>query len=100
MIIKERYKDTMKRMTKFMYPDASFEQIDRALDWSINKRYKDEYAHLVNNYKNEETGDITLDALTEYILSRKPIITPYGVLFISCTIVEDDQIIHGFERNP
>lgn len=81
MIIKERYKDTMKRMTKFMYPDASFEQIDRALDWSINKRYKDEYAHLVNNYKNEETGDITLDALTEYILSRKPIITPYGVLF-------------------
>ena len=44
MIIKERYKDTMKRMTKFMYPDATFEQLDRALDWSITKRYKEENA--------------------------------------------------------
>ena len=64
-----------------LFRSATFEQLDRALDWSINKRYKEENARLVNNYKNEETGDISLDALTEYILSRKPIITPYGVLF-------------------
>lgn len=80
MIIRERYKNTMKRMTKFMYPDAPLDAIDRALDWSIAARYKEERVRLTNNYTNED-GETTIDELTEYILSWEPIITPYGVLF-------------------
>ena len=50
MIIRERYKDTVMRMTHFMFPDAPLEAVDRALDWSIDKRYKEEQATIVNNY--------------------------------------------------
>lgn len=80
MIIRDRYKDVMKRMTKFIYPDASLSSIDRALDWSIDKRYKREEVRLTNNYTNEEATK-GLDELTEYILSKQPVITPYGVMF-------------------
>lgn len=80
MIIKERYKDTMKRMTKLVYPDLPSNALDRALEWSINDRYKPESARLTNNYTNEEAS-IQLDELTEYILKREPIVTPYGVMF-------------------
>lgn len=80
MIIRDRYKDIVKRMTFFMYPDASPNSIDRALNWSIDKRYKREEVRLTNNYTNEEaTKD--LDVLTEFILSKQPVITPYGVMF-------------------
>lgn len=80
MIIRERYKDTVMRMTHFMFPDAPLEAVDRALDWSIDKRYKEEQATIVNNYTKRETTE-NLDALTEYILRRQPILTPYGVMF-------------------
>lgn len=81
MIIKDRYKDTMLRMTKFMYPDAPLAAIDRALDWSIENRYKLEEVRLTNNYTKDEDGIISIDELTEFILSKQPIITPYGVMF-------------------
>lgn len=80
MIIRDRYKDVMKRMTMFIYPDASPQGIDRALDWSIDKRFKEEQIKLTNNY-TKETADGTIDELTEFILSKQPVITPYGVLF-------------------
>ena len=80
MIIRERYKDTIMRMTHFMFPDTPLEAGDRALDWSIDKRYKEEQATIVNNYTKRETTE-NLDALTEYILRRQPILTPYGVMF-------------------
>lgn len=81
MIIRERYKDTVMRMTHFMFPDAPLETIDRALDWSIDKRYKEEVADIYNNYTKETVKDMPLDQLTEYILKRQPILTPYGVMF-------------------
>lgn len=80
MIIRERYKDTMKRMTKYIYPNAPLAVIDRALDWSIDTRYKEEKVRLTNNYTNEN-GETTVDELTQFILSKQPIITPYGVMF-------------------
>ena len=85
MIMKERYKDTIMRMTHFMYPDAPLDAVNRALDWSIEKRYKEEKADLYNNYTGERaTGENAkaLTDLTEYILRKKPILTPYGVMFM------------------
>lgn len=86
MIIKDRYKDTMKRMTKLIYPDLTNDTLDRALEWSINERYRKEDVIVTNNYTNKTTHkddkpEMGLDELTEFILSKEPIITPYGVMF-------------------
>ena len=35
-----KYKDTMRRVVKMYYPDARDLDINNALDYSINKRYK------------------------------------------------------------
>lgn len=81
MIIKERYKDIMKRMTKLVYPDIPNDALERALEWSITDRYKRHEVVLTNNYSNQRIEGMGIDELTEYILSKQPIITPYGVMF-------------------
>ena len=80
MIIRDRYKDVMKRMTTLIYPDIPRGGLDRALDWSIKTRFKEEPIRIDNNYKNTTTN-MYLDELTEFILSKKPVCTPYGVMF-------------------
>lgn len=80
MIMREKYKETMARMTKFIYPDASYSAINRALDWSIDNRYRREEVRFTNNYENVE-GTIGLDELSDFIMKKQPIITPYGVMF-------------------
>ena len=82
MIIRDRYKETIMRMTKYLYPDAPLESIERAADWSIQKRYKEEMVRLENNYTKYEPGNESIADVTEYILKRQPVITPYGVMFM------------------
>lgn len=75
-----KYKDTMKRLTRMYYPNAKDTDIDNALNYSINKRYKEYTAELDNNYTHKCTN-MTLLELTDYIYQREPIVTAYGTMF-------------------
>jgi hypothetical protein len=80
MII-ERYKDTMTRIIQLYYPFISKEELDPILDYSINKRYRENTnVEVVNTYKNTSSR-LTLLAVAEYIASKEPIVTSYGTMF-------------------
>lgn len=74
------YKETFHRIMPYILPNISRDELDRALEYSINKRFKDTNATIYNNYK-EKRANISLYNMVEYIASRKPIITSYGVVF-------------------
>lgn len=76
----EEYKATMIRTIGRLIPQLSGAELTRAIDYSINKRFKNSECSLNNNYK-EKTMNTNLLRMTEYILSRKPILTSYGCLF-------------------
>lgn len=94
-----RYKDTMKQLLLLYYPTASPNDLDKAIDYSINKRIKNSKATISNSYKrykvldkNPETGvekivyknleqEITLLEICDYIQSKKPIVTSFGTMF-------------------
>ena len=80
------------------YPESSPEALDVAIDYSIQKRIKNANALLSNSYKRykviekDEHGNevqvyknaeqnITLQQLSDYILSREPIVTAFGTMF-------------------
>ena len=79
LIVKE-YSGVVKRMLGYMYPNMTTQDFEKAIQYSINKRYREESCYVYNDYKNK-TVDMNLLELTEYIISRKPIICNYGVMF-------------------
>lgn len=78
--ITKKYKETMYRMTHLVFPDMTISQMDRAMNWSLNKRATDSYLKISNNYTNTES-DMSIRAMTNYILEKEPICTSWGVLF-------------------
>ena len=75
-----KYKETVLPMLHMSFPNMTYEEINDAVDHSIIKRMKNGPAYIHNNYKDKRL-DTTLLDLANYILSREPIITPYGVMF-------------------
>jgi len=78
-MILEEYKDTLINIVQMYYP-ASREELSQVVDYSINKRYKEVPIRVENSY-NKEVENTTLLALTDYIISREPILTANGVMF-------------------
>ena len=94
-----KYKETMKELLRLYYPTASPNDLDSAIDYSINKRIYNTNAKISNSYKrykvivrDPETGqekmvykdleqDTNLLTLSDYVATKKPIVTPHGVLF-------------------
>ena len=76
----QKYKDTAKRILRMSFPNMRESDFDEAIDYSINKRYQEHPAQVVNNYKNQ-TINLTLLEVADYIFSREPILTGYGVMF-------------------
>lgn len=103
MVIKEsptllKYRDTLANCVGLYYNNVPKEDLYHAIDYSIEKRLKDTNASIVNSYQRKRvtyedehgnkvpghidaTQNITLLKLSDYIMSREPIVTPYGTLF-------------------
>ena len=79
LIFKE-YKKATIPILKYSFPHLSTNELEKAVDHSIAKRCQDTNAYIYNNY-TETRYDMTLMSITEYILSREPVMTSYGVLF-------------------
>ncbi len=86
-----KYKDTMRDVMMLYYPTANTADIDAAIDYSIQKRFRNSNkVRVVNSYKryrdeNDNYKDpeqqMTLQKLSDYIMSREPIVTANGVMF-------------------
>ena len=75
----QEYKKLMKECISLYIP-INVDSLDDAIDYSINKRFRDTKVKVNNTYKHKEV-DYTLRALTDYILERQPIVTAYGTMF-------------------
>ena len=78
-MVLEKYKDTLMSVIQLYYP-VSKEELSPVIDYSINKRYKESPVTIENSY-NKETTNTTLLALTDWIMSKEPILTANGVMF-------------------
>ena len=76
----KEYKDTFRRLIPLTIPSLMDDEIERAVDYSIFKRFQDSEMTLHNNYTHIKVQS-SLAAFTNYVLDKKPIMTPYGVLF-------------------
>jgi len=75
-----KYRATMTRLVKSLYPHMDTMDIIDAIDYSIKKRINNYDVQIRNNYTNSEVNMTVLEML-HYIESRHPIKTSYGVLF-------------------
>ena len=76
----DSYKQQMTRIMRFLFPQLSYSELDRAINWSINKRVQNNDIYINDNYREINTNTSTI-AMVNYILSRKPILTSFGCLF-------------------
>lgn len=76
----QKYKDITKRLLKMSFPSMSESDFDAAIDYSISKRLNNTPANIFNNYKHQRV-ESTLVEIADYIYSREPILTAYGVMF-------------------
>ena len=74
------YKKIAMDMLHFNFPLLTKDELSAAIDDSISNHFKDTDVSINNNYKNA-TVQMTLNSLVQYIESKEPIITSYGVLF-------------------
>jgi hypothetical protein len=79
-LLAAKYKEFVAPMLQYSFPNIDMKEIYDAVDYSIVKRVKNAPAKLVNNYKNKTINTTLLD-VADYILSKEPIITGYGVMF-------------------
>ena len=75
-----QYRDTMTRIINSKYPLMNKEDIERAVEYSIQKRFKDFDLKIQNRY-NEKIANMTALEILDYIKNREPIITSYGTMF-------------------
>lgn len=88
-IVFEEYKKIMRRNMKRLLPQLSNDELDRAIEYSIQKRVYNGECKLNNVYKNKMVSSNLLE-LTEAIKIDKPIVTSFGCLFAR----------HGSADNP
>lgn len=92
MVVMDNYiKETMY-VLQSMYPNATPQQLEQAINYSIQKRYRDETCTLSNNYKQRST-EVTLAEMINYIEKKQPICTAYGVMFKQPNPDEPDPLV-------
>ena len=76
----DNYKRIAMSMLRLNFPSLTEHELAASIDWSISKHLQDTPVTIDNNYKNQQV-QTTLLQTVEYIMSRNPIMTSYGVLF-------------------
>ena len=76
----ENYKRITMDMLRLNFPSLTEHELAASIDWSISKHLQDTPVTIDNNYKNQQV-QTTLLQVVEYVVSREPIMTSYGVLF-------------------
>lgn len=102
----KKYKEIMTRMMKLYYPDLTIPDIEAAVEYSINKRYKQEICILNNNYTNKK-AQTTLMEMVDYIMDKEPIITAWGVMFNKkgtvpnplCNMIKNFMDLRGIHKS-
>lgn len=74
------YKDTMRRNIRYLFPQLSSDELERAIEYSIDKRIINSACQLNDTYKNAVYNTNMLE-LTEYIMHDRPILTSFGCIF-------------------
>ena len=80
MMIENEYKDIALRTISKLKPQLNLAELSRAIEYSMQKRYKEEPCAVHNNY-TKTVLNTTLKDITDWILEQEPICTAYGVLF-------------------
>lgn len=77
----ELYKQNMRDTLQLYFPDYDVWEFEDALNYSVQKRYKEEEVSIHNNYKKKDIYGMTILKLCDYIQKRQPIVTSYGTMF-------------------
>lgn len=80
MVSYDMYKDEMLRLVSTYQPQMLHSDILDAINYSMNKRYKEKKCKVHNNYTGECIEGSLLD-IANWINEKEPICTAYGVLF-------------------
>ena len=91
------YKRIAIDMLRRNFPSLTEHELSASIDWSISKHLQDTPVTIDNNYKNQQV-QTTLLQVVEYVVSREPIMTSYGVLFNRHGVVPNPLygVIDGF----
>lgn len=76
----KNYRDTAVDMLQLAFPTLTTTELEFAVDKAISENLTFHKATIDNSYK-KMTVDTTLPELAHYILSKRPIMTTYGVLY-------------------
>lgn len=80
MIQYPMYEDEMVRLVHSYLPHMTHDDIRRAVQYSMSKRYKETKCKVDNNYTKTQTTSTLLE-MANWINEREPICTAYGVMF-------------------
>lgn len=76
----QKYRNTMMETLSRSFPALTQQELQRAVEYSINKRFKNHNVKLDNNYAKVSVNTNLLDT-TEYMKQRRPILTSSGTLY-------------------
>lgn len=98
--IVDKYKQVAISMLRYNFPLLTEAELAAAVDNSISNHLQQTPARINNNYKNR-TVEMTVQKIADYIISREPITTSYGVLFNRHGVVPNPLygVIDGFIKN-
>lgn len=98
--IVDKYKQVAISMLRYNFPLLTEVELAAAVDNSISNHLQQTPARINNNYKNR-TVEMTVQKIADYIISREPITTSYGVLFNRHGVVPNPLygVIDGFIKS-
>lgn len=79
-LIINKYKEATIPLLEKSFPNLNWMELEEGVDYSVKNRLKDWDCVIDNNYLMQQKQMTGLQ-LTDYIISREPIITAYGVMF-------------------
>ena len=76
----DNYRAQAMDALKLFFPNLRMDELAKAIDWSIENNAKDNPSEIYNDYKDIKVNT-TVFRMTQYILSKQPIVTAHGVIF-------------------